>query len=165
YHSTRDLFLSVLRGQLEFQAALAQARRLPDEVTRRCAREVLEASERFVVEEQPAELSPLAGMGVDLPNGMELRVSPVWIRHFSPPRLLVLHFWWDALSDWQLRAAGGILWLARARDKPGCLGLDLEFISVAVQDHSAGRRLRSYTWKTLRPLHGEELDRFLQRLC
>src|SRR6266496_4251642 len=38
YRSTRGLFLSVLRGQLDFQAAVAQVRRLPDEVGRRCAR-------------------------------------------------------------------------------------------------------------------------------
>ena len=165
YRPARELFLSVLRGHLDFESALAQAGRVPDEVARRCARDVLRASKSFLMQQQPTEVIPLRGMGIELPNGMELRVSPVWHRRFSPARVLVLHFWRDALSDWQLRAAAGILRLAPAGDKPACLGLDLDFVSVAVPDHSAARRLRSYTWQTLDPLRGDELDHFLQRLC
>jgi len=165
YNPARDLFMSVLRGQLDFRSALAQVGWLPDETERKCARDVLEASKSFLMQEGPAEVKPLSRMGIDLPNGMELRVAPVWVRHLSPPRLLVLHFWREPLSAWQLSAAAAILMSAMKRDKPTCVDLDLDFISVAVPDHSAKRRLRAYNWDTLKRLDDDELRRFLQRLC
>jgi hypothetical protein len=119
----------------------------------------------YLMEQAPARVIPLNPMGIDLPNGMELRVSPVWARHFSPTRLLVLHFWREPLSDWQLKAAPAILIAAMKRDKPTCLDLDLDFISVAVPDHATKRRLRTYSFDTLKPLDDDELQRFLQRLC
>ena len=101
YTPARELFIRVLQGDFTVQAALAQARRLHDETERKCAHDILRVSETFLLKEPRTKVARLGAMGICLPNGMELNVSPVWIRHSSQRRLLVLHFWEQPLSDWQ----------------------------------------------------------------
>jgi hypothetical protein len=166
YNPARDLFIRVLQGDFSIQRALAETKRLHDETERKCAHDVLVASESFLAREPPAKVGRLDSMEVRLPNGMQLVVSPVWIRHLVPqPRLMILHFWQRPLSDWQLSAAAAILVAAMKRDNPACLSLDIDFLSVAIPDYSAGRRLRVYDWYTLKPLDDEGLSRFFDRLC
>ena len=166
YNPARDLFIRVLQGDFNVERAVAEAHRLSDDVERKCASDVLEASRSFLMREAPAKVGQLDPMEVHLPNGMELSVSPVWIRHLRPqPRLMILHFWQRPLSDWQLSAAAAILIAALKRHDPACLSLDIDFVSVAVPDYSAGRRLRVYDWYSLKPLDDDGLSRFLHRLC
>ena len=104
YEPSRDLFLSVLEGKLAFGKATLQARRLADDTERRCAVQIMDASERFLSSERPARISRLPGLTYALPNGLQLDISPVWLRHLDPSRLLVLHFWQAPLSTRQLAA-------------------------------------------------------------
>jgi len=165
YDPARDLFIGVLRGHFTIEEALVQARRLHDGTERRCAEDVLAASKSFLTKELPAGVARLKPMEILLPNGLELGVSPVWLRYRSPDRLMVLHFWRQPLSDWQRSAAAAILITALKKDNPAYMWLDLDFISVAIPDHSTARRLRLYNWHTLKVLDDEGLSRFLERLC
>jgi len=165
YDLARDLFLDVLRGNFTIESAFSQAQSLPLEIERKCAEEILNTSKSFLSNEPVGRIGLLSPMAIPLPNGMELAVSPVWIRHLSQPRLMVLHFWRQPLSQWQLSAAAAILISAVKRDEPECRYLDLDFISVAVPDHSPERRFRRYDWYTVKPLEDEDLHRFLGRLC
>jgi hypothetical protein len=165
YDPARDLFIRLIQGDFTFEAALDQARLLTDKIERKCATNVLEAAKSFLTSAPPAKLGPLPPMAIRLPNGMELSVSSVWIRHVHPDRLMVLHLWEKSLSDWQLSAAGAILRMALYRHQPTCARLELDFISVAVPGHSSERRLQNYSWELLKPLDEDGLQRFFKRLC
>ncbi len=165
YHLARDLFLGVLEGDFSFADAVAQARLFGDGTVRKCTLEVLDASRSFLTNGSRSDVTPLDRLWLPLPNGKELLVSPVWLCHSNPHRLLVLHFWLKPLSDWQIKAALAILVEAMKRDNHECLTLDIDFISVARPEHSARRQFQLYDWYKLRPLDEGELDDFLQRLC
>jgi hypothetical protein len=109
YDPTRELFNKTLEGKFSYQEALTQLRGLPDETERKCARDILDVSKEFLLGQPAARVGRLEPMGLQLPNGILLNVSPVWLRHISPKRLMVLHFWQTPLTDWQFSAAGGIL--------------------------------------------------------
>jgi hypothetical protein len=165
YDPTRDLFTSVLEHKFTYQEALREVERLPDETERKCARDVLRASKSFLVGEPAARVGKLEPMSICLPNGMELSVSPVWLRHLAPRRLMVLHFWQKPLSQWQLGAAAGILIAAMQRDQPLLTSLEIDFISVSKPEDRPQRRFQRLGWAELGPLYGDELQRFLKRFC
>lgn len=109
YEPSRELFLKVVEGKLSFDSATVQAQRLADETERRCAAQIMDASAQFLRSERAARVSRFPGLEYTLPNGLHLDVSPVWLRHLDPSRLMVLHFWQTPLSDWQLSAAAAVL--------------------------------------------------------
>jgi hypothetical protein len=104
YERSRDLFLSILQGKLTFDKAVIQARRLRDNTERKCAVQIIDASEQFLRNERPTMVSALPNLEYAIPNGIRLSITPVWLRHFDPERLMVLHFWQTLLSQRQLRA-------------------------------------------------------------
>jgi hypothetical protein len=55
YGPTRDLFIRVLQGDFSFEAALKQTSTIHDETERRCAIDVLRASEWFLRQDDPAQ--------------------------------------------------------------------------------------------------------------
>lgn len=160
YASTRDLFLTVLSGRLSFHDATVQARRIVDQTERRCAVQVIDASEQFLREERPAHIAPLQKLEYALPNGLILKVLPVWLREASPDRLLILHFWQTPLSQWQLGAAASVLRGAIASRYPQYSACEIDFISVAFSQMGQGRRFERYNWMRLKPLSISEIDRF-----
>jgi hypothetical protein len=83
YEPSRDLFLRVLEGGLAFDRATVQARRLRNETERRCAVQILDASELFLRSERPIRISRLKNLDYVLPNGLHLNVSPIWLRHLT----------------------------------------------------------------------------------
>jgi hypothetical protein len=163
YEPSRDLFLSVLEGKLAFGKAMVQARRLADETERRCAVQIMDASERFLSSERPARISRLPGLIYALPNGLQLDISPVWLRHLDPSRLLVLHFWQVPLSTWQLGAATAVLRVALLNGQPQYSSCEIDFVSVAFPRLSNRRRFERYNWVKLKLLDPSELGRFWQR--
>lgn len=160
YEPARALFCRILEGSFNFQQAMIQARALADETERKCAVEVLQASEEFLCAERPTRVGIFPAMTHPLPNGMELSVSPILIRHFNPQRLMVLHFWRTPLSAWQLSAAGAVLRSALLRQQPQYSSCEVDFISVAVPNLATQRRFERYNWSKLRPLGPADLDRF-----
>jgi hypothetical protein len=141
------------------------ARRLADATERNCAIDVLNASKAFLIKQPPGKVGQLERMKIRLPNSMDLVVSPVWVRHLDTDRLMILHLWESALSNWQLSAAGAILLSALRQHKPECASLKLDFISIAVPPHRDKRQLQVYSWESLQPLDDVGLFRFFQRLC
>src|SRR3954465_5102435 len=59
YLPTRDLFLSTLGGKLRFEDIVVQARRLIGETERKCAVQIIDASEQFLRKEKPAHIAEL----------------------------------------------------------------------------------------------------------
>ena len=105
----------ILEGKLTFKQALGQAKKLSDPIERKCATDILIASRQFLQEEpRSIRVGLFPAMSIDLPNGVELDVSPVWLRHLSPNRLMILHFWQTPLSERQLSAAAAVLRTAGA---------------------------------------------------
>ena len=102
YEPTRALFLAILEGKLDFEKAMQQAWRLQDETEKKCATQVLDASKHFFEQQRPAHIAALTGLVFTLSNGLRLSISPIWVRQCDPDRILVLHFWQKAFSDWQL---------------------------------------------------------------
>ena len=100
-----------------------------------------------------------------LPNGLELKVAPVWVRHGDDPRLLILHFWQTALTPRQLSAAAAILRMALLAHLPRYAGLEIDFVSVAISERTEARRFENFGWKQLAPLEEPGLDRFSQLLA
>lgn len=162
YEPTRDLFLSVLEGKLSFDKAVIQARRLGDETERRCAVQIMDASERFLRSARPARIIRLPGLSYTLPNGLHLDISPVWLRHLDPSRLLVLHFWQTPLFSRQLSAAAVALKSAVLQAQPQYSSCEVDFISVAFSQFSNNRRFELYNWAKLKPLSDNDLQRFWQ---
>ncbi len=163
YEPTRELFLTVLEGKLSFEKAMVQAWRVADYTEKKCATQVLEASKDFLQNQRPAYISRLSGMKFTLPNGLPLAVSPVWIRHLNPDRLLILHFWQASFSQWQLSAAGAVLRSALLDQLPQYAACEIDFISVPFVETANGRRFDKYSWTKLRPLNESETNRFWNR--
>jgi len=103
-------------------------------------------------------------MQVPLPNGIPLNVSPAWLRHLPQERIMVLHFWQDTLSDYQLSAVAGILRLALTINQPRLSVAELDLISVSKPDYASGRRLRRLDWAAAKPLIEDDMDRYLHRI-
>lgn len=160
YGPTRDLFLRVLEGNFSFDDAFTQSRRLADETERKCAIRVLAASENFLRCERRARVGPFPSMKYFLPNGMQLDISPIWLRHLSPERLMVLHFWEAPLSPWQLSAAAAVLRSALHYEHQQYSACEVDFISVALSPFGGQRRFDRYNWSKLKPLRDDELVRF-----
>lgn len=160
YGPSRDLFLSILKGQLRLDNAVVQARCLADETERRCAVQIIDASERFLRNEPPIVVAELSKLKYALPNGLQLDISPVWLRHFNPERLLVLHFWQTPLTERQLSAAAAVLRAALFDVHPQYSSCEVDFISVAFSQFGSGRRFERYNWVRLKPLDDNELRRF-----
>jgi len=162
YAPTRDLFFRVLKGDLSFSQALKQARLLPDHVQRRCALEVLEASKDFLRDTPKGVVTEFPPLQIQIPNQLALDVSPVWLQHRDPKKLLVLHFWRRPLADRQRSAAAIILRKALLQQQPFFSGCELDFVSVSVPTNSSSRKFRLYDWKGLKPLDERDLVRFWQ---
>lgn len=160
YGPTRDLFLCVLEGDFNFDDAVVQARRLADETERKCALEVLAASEKFLCSERRAPLGPFPSMRYQLPNGMRLDISPIWVRHLNPERLMALHFWRTQLSERQLSAAAAVLRTVIYNEQQQYSACEIDFISVSQSRFGGQRRFDRYNWTKLKPLSEDELARF-----
>jgi len=165
YEPTRDLFCLVLQGDLCVTQAMVQAHRILDEVERKCAVDVLEASKSFLEKQAAARVGPFPAMNFEIPNGLSLNVAPVWLRHFNPPRLMILHFWRQPLSDWQLGAASAVLRAALLTHQPDYAMCEIDFISVPHPEASPRRRFEHYDWAKLRPLDNKNLHRFWKQFC
>ena len=161
YEPTRALFLSVLRGKLDFEKAMQQAWRISDDVEKKCATQVLYASKDFLESQRPAHIAALTGLVFSLPNGLPLSVSPIWVRQSDPDRILVLHFWQTPFSDWQLSAAAAVLRQVLADYEYGASEID--FISVPFSEVSNRRRFELYSWRKLKVMPPDELKRFWDR--
>lgn len=160
YEPSRELFLRVLEGKLDFDRATVQARRIADEIERRCAVQILDASEHFLRSERPARHFRLPHLEYTLPNGLSLDVSPIWVRNFDPDRLMVLHFWQASLSDRQLAAAAAVLRTALLTSQPQYTSCEIDFVSIAFFQSGNRRRFERYNWVKLKPLKEAELSRF-----
>jgi len=160
YGPSRELFLSILRGKLDFDNAVIQARRLTDETERKCAVQIIDASEQFLRNERPVVVTELSHLRYALPNGLQLDISPVWLRHFHPERLLVLHFWQTPLTERQLSAAAAVLRAALFEVHPQYSSCEVDFISVAFSQFGSDRRFERNNWVRLKPLGDNELRRF-----
>ena len=161
YEPTRALFLATLEGKINFEKAMQQAWRIPDETEKKCATQVLYASKDFLERQRPAHVAALTGLVFTLPNGLPLSVSPFWIRQCDPDRILVLHFWQTAFSEWQLSAAAAVL--RHALDDHEYAASEIDFISVPFSEALNRRRFEIYNWRTLKPLQSDELKRFWDR--
>jgi len=164
YAPTKDLFCRVLDGGFGFDDAIHQAHALFEETERKCAVEVLEASERFLRGEQNAPITAFPVMTYQITNGMELSVSPVLLRHLNPKRLMVLHFWRTPLSSWQLSAAGTVLQSAIRKHQPEYQFCEIDFISVPFPEFASRRRFERHTWAKLKPHDEAAMVRFWNRL-
>jgi hypothetical protein len=160
YTPARELFLNVIQGRMSFDDAMTQARRLPDDTERKFAVQIMPASEDFLRNERPAIVSELPNLTYNVPNGLPLKIAPVWLRQLSPQRLLVLHFWQTPLSERQLGAAGAALRAALHAKQPQYSSSELDFISVSGSRFSGGRHFERYNWTKIRPLDADGLSRF-----
>ena len=153
YEPARELFCRVLQGDLSVAQAIVQARKVSDPTERTCAVDILKASERFLGADTPAHIGLFPAMLTSIPNGMKLSVSPIWLRHLNPQRLMVLHFWRTPLSAWQLGAAAAVLQAALVRHRPEYSNCELDLISVS----GSPRRFERYSWEKLKPLKEADL--------
>jgi hypothetical protein len=164
YDPAKEMFCKVLQGKLRFAQALTQARALVDP-ERRCAVEVLEASEEFLRGERVARIGPFPDMNHSLPNGLDLLVSQVHLRHLEPAQLMILHFWRQELSRRQLSAAAAILKSCLEMMKSDFQSSEIDFISVTFPDNATSRSFRVYHWADLAPLQPEALQKFWEPFC
>lgn len=165
YEPAKELFLAILEEKLTFMKALEQAKKLPDPIERKCATDILIPSRQFLEKEPRSRIGPFPAMAIDLPNDLELEVSPIWLRHLPEKRLMILHFWQTPLSERQLSAAAAILRNALTRHRPEYLTCELEFVSVALAANGSVRRFKRYGWDRIRPLSDIELQRFWKPFC
>ena len=165
YDPARQIFLRILSGDLTYEFGFAQAFKLADPIERDCAVSILRAAKGFLNRQVAARLESLPAMTSTLPNGFELKVGPLWIRHCDNPRVLVLHFWQTALSPRQLSAAGAVLRSALMTCRPQLLGLEIDFISVAIPERLDVRKFQNFGWKQLAPLDEMELLKFSQQIA
>jgi hypothetical protein len=165
YDPARALFRRVLQGDLSFARAVDQARKISDATEKRCAVEVLDASQQYLTSQPMGPVGSFPPMQFPLPNKMNLSIAPVLLRHLKPERLMVLHFWRAPLSRRQLAAAGAILKEALRRHQPNYCAHELDFVSVAVPEERSERRFQLYDWEKLKPLPAPDLLHFLTQLC
>lgn len=162
YGAARQLVLRVLEGQISLQQARDLADTVSDPVDRRCAQQVLRASQPFLESATAAPLSPLPLMSVEVRAGLSLSVGPVWVRQLEEPRLLLLHLWDRPLNKRQVRAVLAILRNALAAQQPAWSYWEIDFVSVATPELASERRCRVYGWRTLDPMEDDELARFFR---
>jgi len=160
YAPARDLFIEVLEGNFSFEGAFTQALRLSDVIERRCATEILSVSERYLRRESHCRVRLFPRMDYFLPNGMPLDVTPMWLRHSNPSRLMILHFWQTPLSSWQLSAAAAVIRSALLRQHPQYSACEIDFISASLSPYGPHRRFEQYNWSKLKPLGDDDLRRF-----
>lgn len=163
YMPARDLFCTALSGKFTFESALKQAANLSGD-EKSCAIDVLKASKDFLVQEPRRRIGTFQSMQIELPNGLDLNISPVFLRHFERPRLMVLHFWKRPLLPRQLSAAGTALQRALIENRFDPSNYELDFISVSQLENAIQRQFRIYNWKTIKPLSDKELTRFWKLL-
>jgi hypothetical protein len=165
YEPAKDLLCRVLQGDLTLAQAIVQARNVSEPVDRKCAVDVLRASAKFLLAEPPARVGPFPAMSISVPNGLRLAISPIWLRHLDPQRLMILHFWLTPLSARQLSAAAAVLRKALLRHRPEYLGCELDFISVSQPETASERQFVRYGWTKLDPLGDADLSRFWKQFC
>ena len=165
YEKARSHFIKVLERKLTLEQAVRQAHHVQDATERRCALEILDKSKAFLAEQDSRDVIKLPSMQTFLPNNKILKITPVWIQDCRPYRLMILHFWYKPLSELQIKAAAGILSYAIENSYRKYLGFELDFISVAIPEHAAGRRFEVMGWDKIQPLRDADLQNFLVRLC
>ncbi len=163
YMPARDLFCMTLSGKFAFESALKQAANLSGD-EKSCAIDVLKASKDFLVQEPRARIGAFQSMQIKLPNGLDLNISPVFLRHLERPRLMVLHFWKRPLLPRQLGAAGATLQRALIESRFDPSNYELDFISVSQPENATRRQFRIYNWKNIKPLNDKALARFWKLL-
>lgn len=165
YEPARNLFRCVLEGKLSLKQVKEQARRLLDDHERHCAVDILSASSEFLRTEPKSRVGLFPAMSINLSNELALGIFPVWIRHLSPERLMILHFWQTPLSERQLSAAAAVLRTALNAHQPDYLASELDFVSVALPLNGSVRRFERYGWVRIKPLNDGELQRFWKPFC
>jgi hypothetical protein len=165
YEPAKDLFCRVLQGDFTFAEALTQAGEVADSTERKHAVDILRASARFLVSESPARVGAFPTMNILIPNGMKLAVTPLWLRHLAPPRLMILHFWLTPLTPRQLSAAAAVLRAALLIHHPAYSGCELDFISVSQPDGAPARNFERYSWTKIKPLSETDLAYFWRQFC
>ena len=165
YDPAREHFCRVLQGDFSFDQGINQAKKISDSVQRTCAVDVLRASEKFLRGQPCAPVRPFSAMHILLPNEMSLNISPVLLRDFDQPRLMILYFWRTPLTARQLSAVGAVLKKALLQNQPRFAGCDLDFVSVSLSDGGTQRRFQLYSWSKLKALEDGELDRFWKLFC
>ena len=139
YGPAKDLFRHLLQGDLSLDNALVQASKIQDPIQQLCAIKVLTASASYLRGQTPSPIRYFPRLNYQLPNGMDLNVSPLWIRYTEPERLMILHTWVKPLTPRQLGAAAAILRLTLQRHRPEHVQSDLDFISVSVPENREER--------------------------
>lgn len=162
YNAARELILRVLRGQINLQQAQDFADTVSDPVDRRCAQQVLRASQPFLKDASSAPVTALPAMAIEVRADLTLSVRPVWLRQLEEPRLLLLHLWDRPLNERQVRAGLAILKNALALEQPALAYREIDFVSIATPDLAGGRRCQVYGWQTLAPMEDDELVRFFR---
>ncbi|MBN9050691.1 MAG: hypothetical protein J0H78_14610 [Rhizobiales bacterium] len=161
YEPARRLFCSVLSGDLSWERAIEEAERL-DGRERGCAVDVLNHSRDFLLKQPRSRVSKI-GLSTTIPNGMKLRIAPIWVRELPQPRLLVLYFWMKPLNDHQVSAVAAILRMALLDRQKEFKSYDLDFVSVSMEEKANTRRFSCLDWKRAHPLDEGDLMRFWAR--
>jgi hypothetical protein len=160
YEPARALFCSVLQGDLGFKQGMDQAKSLAGPTERKCAIEILQASEKFLRAGSPAPIRPFPPMSFFLPNDLALEVKPILLRYLDPKRLMILHFWQTPLTPRQLGAVAAVLKKVLLKHYPHFVYCDLDLISVSLPASASERRFQLYNWAKLKMLDDNELTRF-----
>lgn len=162
YDVARQLIFRILEGQISLQQAQNFADSVSDPIVRRCALQVLHASQPFLEGAPIAPVAALPSMSVEVRAGLSLSVGPIWVRQLEEPRLLLLHVWDQPLNERQVRAALAVLRIALANQQPAWSYREIDFVSVATPELAAKRHCRVYNWQTLAPMEEDELARFFR---
>lgn len=165
YEPARALFRRILQSDLSFDQALDQARKLLDQVERKCAIEILRASKEFLTKEVKGPIGDFPKMSTVIPGDLTLNITQILVRHLKPDRLMILHFWRDSLSPRQLSAAAAILKDTIKKAEPEFASHELDFITVSAPGNKSSRLLKRYNWQTLKPLKQPELVKFWKPFC
>ena len=164
YDAARQLFLSVIEGQIDHERAELFANTISDPIDRRCAQDVLKAATNYLRSATSSPVGQLSPMRFEIRPDLSLGVAPIRVRQLEEPRVLLLHVWDRPLSDRQVRAAISILKRTLADQAPEYAYRDLEFVTVSTPPLSAQRSCKVYGWKTLPHMEDDELSRFLLAL-
>jgi hypothetical protein len=159
YDPARKLFCSVLSGDFSFSKAIEQAEKLTEATQRNCAVDILVASKDFLSRQEKSRVTRIDA-STRIPNGMQLKVAPIWVRELDKPRLLVLHFWRTALTDFQIGAAAAILKHSFRDRYAEFSNYELDFVSIPESPIDARRNFRCLDWNRARPLDEFDLTRF-----
>jgi hypothetical protein len=161
YKPAREFFCSVLR-EFSTSQAVEQAAKLSDPTERSCAIDVLAVANDFLTEQAKSRVTKI-DLNTVAPNGLKLRVAPLWVRELDKPRILVLHLWRTPLTEYQQSAAAALLRHA-IQDHATELGsYELDFVSTSYNSTGLRREFRCLDWKRIRPLDDGGLARFWNR--